>query len=212
MQLKIALAASIVFLTASGAACKTVEYCGYAGDVPGAYGPFDYRTATKEQKYLVEIAGGHFTPSVEALKSGTTSTLGGEMNYTLNAFPNHPRALMAMIRLGQRDKTDKPKGSRHTIECWLERAIQFRPDDLSVKQIRGVYYSMQKQYRMAIADFELVVEQEPDNANAHYNLGLAYLEVGDYDRALTEAKKARSLGFPLAGLQDKLKAKGKWQE
>jgi len=211
MHLKV-LVATVVFLAASPIACQTVENCGNAGDVPGAYGPFDYRTATRDQKYLVEITGGHFTPSVEALKSGTTGTLSGELNYTLNAFPNHPRALMAMIRLGQREKTAKPLGSRHTIECWVERAIEFRPDDVNVRQIRGVYYSTQRKYKLAVADFEFVVEEQPGNANAHYNLGLAYFETGDYDRALTEAHRASALGFPLQGLQDKLKAKGKWQE
>ena len=58
----------------------------------------------------------------------------------------------------------------------------------------------------------MVIEQEPQNANAHYNLGLAYFETGDYDTALAKARQARALGFPLPGLADKLKAKGKWKD
>src|SRR5438128_12469438 len=77
-----------------------------------AYGPYDYRTATDQQKHLVEITGAHFTTSVETLRSGNTGTLGGELDYTLRVFPNHTRALMAMVRLGQRDKTIKPQGAQ----------------------------------------------------------------------------------------------------
>jgi len=177
-----------------------------------SFGPFDYRTATPEVKRLVEVVGGHFTPAVEALKSGTTGTVGGELSYTLGVFPNHPRALMAMIRLGQRDRTNKPYQAKFTIDCYVERAVEFRPDDMQVREIRGIYNSLQKRYDAAIADFSMVIEAEPDNGNAHYNLGLAYFETGNYERSLAEAKKARALGFQLTGLSEKLKAKGKWVE
>ena len=39
---------------------------------PGQFGPYDYRTATREQKYLVEMA--HFPPEVELLTRGITGT------------------------------------------------------------------------------------------------------------------------------------------
>jgi len=202
------------FLVAASclAAADTALDCGTPSEIPGGYGPFDYRTATQEQKHLVEIAGGHFTTSVETLQSGTTGSIGAELGYTLGSFPNHPRALMAMIRLGQRDKTAKPHGGRYTVQCYVERAILYRPDDMTVRQIHAVYYAMQKKFDIAIADLKMVIEQEPQNANAHYNLGLAYFETGDYDTALAKARQARALGLPHPGLADKLKAKGKWKD
>jgi hypothetical protein len=204
------LAVCVAALGASGASAQLPGDCG--NPFESGYGPFDYRTATYDQKHLVEIVGGHFTTSVETLVSGNTGTVGKELDYTLRAFPNHPRALLAMIRLGQRDRTTRPKGAEYTVECWVERAVSFRPDDIGVRQVRGIYYSMLKKYKEAIADFKTVIEQQPDSANAHYNLGLSYFEVGSYDDALAEAKLARSLGFPLDGLKNKLKAKGKWRE
>ena len=174
------------------------------------YGPYDYRTATPAQKKLVE--GAHFTPIVESLQGGITGTIGNEIDYTLRAFPNHPRALMAMIRLGQKDRTNKPKGAHYTVECYVERAIEFRPDDVEIRLIRGIYHSMNRQYDAAIADLKSVVEQAPNNSNAHYNLGLAYFETKQYDLALEEARKAKQLGFPLTGLQHMLASVGKWSE
>jgi tetratricopeptide (TPR) repeat protein len=214
MKLRLFLLASSTFVAVvAGVASDPMvaQVIGDCGDpFQNAYGPFDYRTATPDQKNIVEQH--HFTPAVESLRAGITGTVGGELDYTLRAFPNHARALMAMVRLGQRDKTTKPKGAQYTVECFVERAVQFRPDDPSVRQIRGIYLSLQRKYARAVEDFQAAIQQQPNNANAHYNLGLAYFELGNYEQAQEEAKLAQSLGFPLEGLKNKLKTKGKWNE
>jgi tetratricopeptide (TPR) repeat protein len=64
----------------------------------------------------------------------------------------------------------------------------------------------------AIEDLEAVVAQQPENANAHYNLGLVYFDAKDYERALRESKLATKLGFPMEGLRHKLQAAGKWRD
>lgn len=173
-----------------------------------SYGPFDYRTATAEQRKLVESF--HFSGDVESLRAGLTGPIGGDIDYTLRAFPNHPRALNAMVRLGARERALTPRGARYTVECYIERARAFTPDDLAVRQIRGVYLSSIRRYDDAIAELQAVLEIQPENANAQYNLGLAYLEKKDYDKALVHAKRASALGFPLEGLKRRLKAAGKW--
>jgi len=175
-----------------------------------AYGPFDYRTATPFQKQLVE--GTHFPRKVEILQEGNTSTLGGDIGYTLRAFPNDPRALLAMVRLGQRDKTNKPAGAIFSVACFLERAVTFRPDDVNVWIVRGVYFTMQRRYDAAVQDFNTAIKLDPQNGNAHYDLGLAYFETKQFGKALEEAKLAKSLGFPLDGLKKKLTAVGQWHE
>ena len=188
----------------------TAQDLGNCGSLENGYGPYDYRIATPAQKHIVESY--HFTHSVEMLQHGNTSSLGGDLDYTLRAFPNHRQALLAMIRLGRRDKTAQPKGAQWTVDCYLERAIRFQPDDAGVRELRGIYYSMQHKYKDAIADFKEVLEAAPNNANAHYNLGLAYFEVGDYAGAREEALVAKKLGFPLQGLENMLKAKKQWAE
>jgi tetratricopeptide (TPR) repeat protein len=184
---------------------------GSCGDpFKNAFGPYDYRTATSAQRNVVEQH--HFTAEVESLRSGITGTIGGEIDYTLRAFPNHPRALMSIVRLGQRDRTNKPKGAHYSVECYIERAVVFRPDDVAVLQIRGIYFAGQNRYAQALQDFKVVVEKQPNNANAHYNLGLAYFETKSYDLAREQGKIAKELGFPLDGLRKKLTVVGEWHE
>lgn len=168
-----------------------------------AFGPFDYRTASHGQKQIVEI--NHFTSQVEGLRAGLAGSLGADIDYTLRVFPNHPRALMSMIRLGQRLKSPIPNGANWTVECYVERGVQYQPDDMDVRLIRGIFRATQGRYKEAIEDYTFVLAKQPNNAQAHYNLGLAYFEVKDYDRAVEEAKAAKALGFSLAGLANKLK-------
>src|SRR5437867_1540176 len=85
--------ASVACLAAEGVASQPLGDCG--NPFQNAYGPFDYRTATGDQKTIVEAH--HFTSEVESLHAGITGSIGAEIDYTLRAFPNHPRALMAMI-------------------------------------------------------------------------------------------------------------------
>jgi hypothetical protein len=211
LALECAIVGGLACLVMGPAAAQMPGDCGNPFENNfGSVGPFDYRTATAGAKRLVEMF--HFTTNVETLQSGNSGPLGGELDYTLRVFPNHARALMSMIRLGQRDKTIKPQGAHYTVECYVERAVEFKPDDTAIRQLRGIYYSMHRNYDKAIADFQLVIEQQPDNANAHYNLGLAYFEIGNYEGAVAEAKRANALGFPLAGLRNKLKAKAKWKD
>ena len=193
-------------LAASSAFAQDLGDCG--NPFVNGYGPFDYRTAPPEARTNVET--NHFTPAVESLRGAMTGSIGGDIDYTLRAFPNHPRALMAMIRLGQQQKALVPKGAHFTVDCYIERAIAFQPDDPTVREIRGIYLSMNGKYAQAAKDFEAVVAAKPDSGNAHYNLGLAYFELREYDKARAEAKRARELKFPLDGLTKKLKAAGEW--
>ena len=54
---------------------------------------------------------------------------GGDLDYTLRAFPNHHVALMAMAKLGEKQKTARPAGAKYGVECYFQRAVSFRGDD-----------------------------------------------------------------------------------
>lgn len=177
----------------------------------GQYGPYDYHTADTANVSIV--LGAHFTPEVEALIRGNTSaTPGGDIDYTLRALPNYPRALIAMMRLGEKEKTPQPRGSRYSIECWFDRAIRFRPDDVIVRMIYSTYLNKQGRRADAIKELDTAATYAKDNAFTHYNLGLHYFDLKDYNQALAEAHKAIALGFQQTALRDKLQAIGKWTE
>lgn len=201
---------SALLLIALPASAQGYEPCGPLY-TPGVYGPIDYRKMTAEQKRLVE--GAHFTPNVESLIRGNTSAIGGDISYTLHAFPNHPRALFAMMKLFERNNGAKPRHSRYTMDCWFNRAMRFQPDDGAVRLLYGIYLSRQDKNKQAIEQLETASRLLGDHdGNAHYNLGLAYVEVGQYDKALIHAHKAYKLGFNLPGLRDKLERAGKWKD
>lgn len=181
------------------------------------YGPYDYRTITKHQIVLVE--GAHFFPNVENLREGTLHpnrgyvvSPGKEIDYTLRAFPNHHRALMAMSRLAIRDKTNRPKGAGTTVDCYFKLAMDFRPDDSYVFLTYGIHLLRKGSTKEAIEYFAKAKELGDDSAMLNYNLGLAFLQAKRFDEALDAAHKAYAAGFPLDGLKNMLKRAGKWSE
>lgn len=196
----------LAIAVASACAHAAYEPC---GSLENAYGPFDYRT---HRDKLAIVEKFHFTQSVEMLQSGHTGSLGGDLDYTLRASPNHPRALMAMSNLALRNHTDHVRGAEYTIECYFDRAIRFAPNDGNVYMIYGTYLFKKGDKESAIKELKIAERYAEDNANLHYNLGLVYLDVKAYDQALAHAQRAYALGFPLAGLRNKLIAAGKWRE
>lgn len=181
------------------------------------YGPYDYRTASKQQLALVE--GAHFFPNVENLRDGTPHpnrgypiVAGGEIDYTLRAFPNHHRALLALSKLAQRDKSERPKGVKAPVDCYFKAAMNFRDDDSYVYLIYGIHLSRSNRMAEAIEYFDKAKALGDDSANLHYNLGLAYYHAKRYPEALSEAHQAYAAGFPLDGLKNLLARSGHWKE
>lgn len=176
------------------------------------FGPFDYRNATLEEKRMVE--GAHFTPGVESLtrpSKTTYGTMAGDVGYTLHVFPNHHRALISMMRLGDRHKTDKPPGARYTVECYLERAVRFRPDDTIALSLYAQYLGKKNRKPEALHKLQLAIIAAGDNPMSLHTIGTVYLELGEFDLALAQAHKARALGLEWPYLEDALKAAGHWR-
>lgn len=173
------------------------------------FGPWDYRSAKKEDLRIVESA--HFTPRIEQLQRGER-VLGDDISYTLSVFPNHHRALMAMTRLSEREKTDKPEKSYNTVDCWYDRAVRYRPDDTVVRVLYAQYLGKRKLVDQANGHLNVAVTHAGDNPFSHYNIGLMFFELGNHEKALVQAHKALELGLPKPDLSNLLKRDGKWRE
>jgi len=186
------------------------SFCGEL-DPPGQYGPYDYSNAYDREHYLPMVENTHFTSDVRNLIKGNAGYLGGDISYTLRAFPNHYKALLSMSKLSLREKTTRVLGATYSTECYFDRAIRFKASDGVVRMIYG-YYLLKLGGRSddAIEQYHEAVRLAPENANINYNIGLLYLKKKDYELAIIHAKKAYELGYPLPGLRNKLIKLGKW--
>jgi tetratricopeptide (TPR) repeat protein len=174
----------------------------YCGELKNHYGPFDYRKRGQANLEIVEEY--HFTEKVEAGIGGESGYIGGDLDYTLRAIPNHHRALATIGNLSLRTKTIQLQGARYPTECYFERAIRFAPDDGVARGAYGNFLFASGKTDKAISMFNAAIELEPNNPTINYNLGLLYLKVKNYDKASIYADKAYALGFPLPGLRNQL--------
>jgi tetratricopeptide (TPR) repeat protein len=199
-------------LAAQGAHAQVVNAM-VCGPLKSGYGPFDYRTVSSDARHRVEDY--HFTPDVEMLRKGaSTAYLAGDLDYTLRALPNSPRALLAMSRESAKEKRDTPVGAHYSAECYFERAIRFVPDDPMPHVLYASFLKDRKRIDEARAQLDAAAELrgEQTNFDLDYNLGVLYFDLGQYDKSLDAAKRAYALGAPLPALMKKLKAAGKWTD
>ena len=196
------------------------EFC---GSLAQSLGPFEYRydrfkpAPGDQEGYLPKlriVESNHFTPEVETLTRGKTSTTGPQLDldFVLRAFPNHHRALAALIRLWERTKSPQPGDLPRPVECYFERAVRFQPDDTTARLLYATFLHKDKRLPEALEQLKRAKYYAADNAFTHYNIGLVFLDAGEPGEALVQAHRAMSLGFERTGLKDKLVALGRWQD
>lgn len=193
----------LLALSAIATAAVNNQTCGIVPGQPlnaGDYGPFDY-TDPSHQKYRPLVENPHFPKEVESL---TRKNASGDIDYTLGKFPNHHRALYAMMRAQKANR--KVAGSQvYTMECYFKRAIYFRPNDATVHMLNGMYYHWNSRLDESEEKYLDALELQPNDPQIHYNLGLLYFDKGDYANAATHAEAAYNAGHPLEGLRKKLR-------
>lgn len=177
------------------------------------FGPWDYRTARKEDREIVERV--HFTPGIENMTKPVNTMMqdmAQDVAYTLGVFPNHHRALLTMQRLSEKHRADPPPGTPRTVECWYDRAIRFRPDDNVARLLYVRWLHGRKRTDDARAQLVTAARIAGKNPLSQYNIGLVYLEIGDAERALEQAHRAMSLGMQRTELADLLKRQNAWRD
>lgn len=182
------------------------------GPIANAYGPFDYRT---QRDRLAIVERHHFQPHIEALRrlaGASHADLGGNLDYTLRASPNHHRALIAMVRYAERERLPRVVGADYTVDCYFDRAIQFAPDDAIVRMLFAGYLARQNKQEFAEKQLEFAAVLAGNNPFTLYNVGISYLELKRYDKALEFDHKAKALGWPRKDLENRLREAGKWTD
>lgn len=177
---------------------------------PGKYGPYDYRTAGAEQRSLVERA--HFTQEVADLRKPVFQYFGPDLHYTLWAFPNHHRALMTLINLVLKEKSQQPKAMVFTSECYFERALRFTPDDMLARMIYALYLTTFNRKADALMQLDYVAEKTDDAPMTMYNVAKMYFDLEEYEKSRLAMKKAAKQGAPFVDLIEQLRKAGHWDD
>lgn len=180
------------------------------------YGPYDYINSGERSKIPI-VERHHFTPEVENLIRGSTGHLTHDLFYTLSAVPNHHKALLTLIRYQFRlnknlsDKnTNKPLET--PVECVFQRAMSFSPNDAATISLFAYYLKEIGQLEKAKGLYEKALIISPNNAKIEYSYSLLLIQLKDYEKAVSHAKKAYKIGNPPQALKNKLQKLGKWQD
>ena len=180
------------------------------------YGPFDY---TKRHLYphdLDLVEGAHFKPDVENLLEGKhrsdDNSAWPDLDYTLRAWPNHARALLSIIRFQLKINN---KLTRLTIpipaECYLNRAINYSPNDPVPYTLFGYY--LHKIGHLGEADkfYKRAMELDPENPKFAYSYSLLLIDMKRYEEAVKFAKIAYQHPHTPLTLKNKLQKLGLWK-
>ncbi len=195
-----------------------VPGCGRVGEGFHA----DYRLAKSEsnsaaaignRRSLKTVEDAHFDARVESLMSGRSTTRPGpDLSYTLERVPNHYRALIAMMALGEREKTDRPAQTAYPLECWFRRATAIFPDENTVRMLYAQFLYKSARDREAEQQLGAASSDASDNPFTLHNIGMVYFDAKNYEQALLHAHKAYALGLTNLTLRARLESVGKWSE
>lgn len=192
------------------------------------FGPFDYFDINDPsdklwvEGRLYEIDKIHYGKGKNYLTIKPTSSsnlrlAASEFDYTLRAIPNHPYALHSVIELEiaarqYTQTTNIPRSSLDLVppECYLQRALVFRPKQAHIPLLFGLYLHKLGIREQAMKYYQQSLGLQPENAEAHYNTGLLYFDMKDYANSKIHARRAYQLGYPLPGLRKKLVSVGQW--
>jgi tetratricopeptide (TPR) repeat protein len=202
MLVRRCLAVLIALVASMSTAAQAQEVPG-CGSLENAYGPFDYRDPASRHTKLPIVEAHHFTQEVETLRAGKSSYLIGDLDYTLRAFPNHPRALLAVSRFELQGGVFRPE-YQPSADCYFQRALAFTEDDATVHLLYGNYLFKRKKLAEAKTHYEEALRLSPNSPEITYNAGLFFVDTGDLARAKELAKIAYDANYPLPGLQKKI--------
>ena len=177
-----------------------------------AYSPFaaarygyDYYHNDAPRKLLRNVEKYHLKPGEQKMNRGDYVYAMGDAKFMLRYFPNDPKALRLAMEISLRWP-----GHETDAEPWFEKAIHAFPQYGETYLIYGVYLHRRGKMERAVTEYKKAIDRDPNLADAHYNLGLALLELGRLREANEEAHRAYALKYPLPGLRNELQSRGAW--
>lgn len=136
------------------------------------------RDSDKWLQMSVKISPGNSGSPVINSKGQVIGIVSGAVNPYSYAIPSN--ALKALL---------VQAGPPEPLSLWRERG----PILVYVHSSQGTRNYIEGHYDKAIADFDKVIELNPENTHAYYNRGLAKFRLGDLESENGNIKKARAL-------------------
>jgi hypothetical protein len=78
--------------------------------------------------------------------------------------------------------------------------------------VYGLFLLKSGDKKAAVEQLEIARDGGLSGGNFSYNLGLAYFQAQEYEKAREQAYKAKEMGFQLDGLKNLLTKAGQWRE
>ena len=173
-------------------------------------GDLDYyapRRTQVEIELFNNVQSHHLPLGRDRTASGDYEAALKEFGFILYYYPNHTPALAGLSELCLKWKSPKCDVVADNI---YSKAIARNPEAAQSYVVYAMHLHRKNKLDDAVKSYKRAVELAPNSVNAHYNLGLAYTDLKQYDQANLHAQKSYSLGVTLPGLRTRLEKVGKW--
>lgn len=174
------------------------------------YGPYDYANAEHRATKLPIVESYHFTREVQQLLKGKSGTVVGDLVYTLQAFPNHYKALSSLTYYKIINIENKQWPVTPSVECYFQRAINFVPADATVHILYAIYLKKINKVNLAEDEYKTAIELMPDELKFRYMYGLFLVTQKKYNAAKEQAEIIYAKNYPETKLKMKLHSAGYW--
>lgn len=160
-----------------------------------------------EARTLNNVMHHHFGPGRDRTAAGNFGAALSDFEFILNYFPNHPQVLVALSELCEKWRT---AACDLKAEQWFQRAITLNPSAGQSHVLQAMHYHRRNKLDEAVKSYKRALDVAPESLNAHYNLGLVYTDLKQYELANLHAQKSYALGAQYPGLRNRLQKAGKW--
>ena len=77
----------------------------------------------------------------------------------------------------------------------FEISSQFDPKAYRTFYYKGIVYSIQKKYDLAVQNYNRSLEINPYQAHTHFRRAMAYFEMQEYEKSMNDLNSAINLGM-----------------
>jgi Tfp pilus assembly protein PilF len=172
--------------TAAGMALALLVF----GAAPGVWAE-DYFTTHLDPvrlRYRETVEAFHVDKVPDLIRQGRLKDAAHELTYTLDRFPNHPRALILLEVLG-------PLVNNPALAVtYYQRALEAHPEYAVIRVQYGLHLIDVGVVDSAIEQIRRAIAQDETLGVAHAALARAYAKKGQMDLARQAAERAIALG------------------